>query len=122
MRGMRILFLCLVVSIATLPLLANEGSYQHDLCLGMHQEVTLSNGSRADCVSETHVIEVEFSENWAKALGRALSYAVPTGLKPGIFLICRETQLKCFNHQFRLEEAILTSGLSVDVWAAEASN
>jgi len=43
----------------------------------MKQEVTLANGARADCLSETHAIEVEFTENWAEALGQSLLYSTP---------------------------------------------
>ena len=83
----------------------------------MRQEVTLPNGSRADCLSDTHAIEVEFSEKWAEGLGQALSYASSTGLRPGIFLICREKPKKCLAHRLRLDEAIAAWNLPVDVWA-----
>ncbi|MDH3661045.1 MAG: hypothetical protein OEU92_13645 [Alphaproteobacteria bacterium] len=83
----------------------------------MRQEVTLANGGRADCLSDTHAIEVEFSEKWAEGLGQALSYASSTGLKPGIFLICRDKPQKCLGHHLRLEEAIADWKLPVDVWA-----
>lgn len=114
---MRILLLCLIGSIAALPLLASERDYQRDLCMGMRQEVRLPNGSRADCLSTTHAIEVEFSEKWAEALGQSLSYAGSTGLRPGIFLLCREKPQKCLGHRLRLEEAIAAWKLPVDVWA-----
>jgi hypothetical protein len=113
---MRILFLCLTVSVIALPLLANERSHQHNLCQGMRLEVVLPNGSRADCLSDTHAIEVEFSEHWAEALGQALSYAGSTGLKPGIFLVCRDSEAACLGHKLRLDEAIATWNLPVDVW------
>ena len=116
---MRILFLCLIGSIVALPLLASERDYQAELCTGMRQEVPLPNGSRADCISATHAIEVEFSENWAEGLGQALSYAGSTGLRPGIFLLCREKPRKCLAHRLRLEEAIAAWRLPVDVWAHE---
>ena len=54
---MRILFLCLIGSIAALPLLADERDCQNKLCAGMRQEVHLPNGSRADYLSANHAIE-----------------------------------------------------------------
>jgi len=94
-----------------------EADYRDQLCLGMDQEVSLPNGGRADCLSTTHAIEVEFSDKWAEGLGQALSYAGSTGLTPGIFLICRGKPGTCLSHRLRLEEAIAAWKLPVDVWA-----
>jgi hypothetical protein len=99
---------------------ASEHDYEQTLCAGMKQEVKLPNGTRADCVSETHAIEVEFSENWAEALGQALSYAASTGKQPGIFLICRREQARCLQDALRLEEAIAHWKLPVIVWRVDA--
>jgi hypothetical protein len=85
----------------------------------MRQEITLANGARADCLSETHAIEVEFSEKWAEGLGQALLYAATTGLKPGIFLVCHDHPGNCLAHRLRLDEAIAAWGLPVDVWTVE---
>ncbi len=93
-----------------------EADYRDDLCAGMWIEVSLDNGSRADCISDTHAIEVDFSEKWAEALGQALSYAGSTGLKPGIFLVCRKEVDKCLRHRLRLDEAISAWNLPVKVW------
>ena len=114
---MRILPLCLLGSIAALPLSASESAHQRALCQGLRLEVALPNGSRADCLSATHAIEVEFSENWAEALGQALPYAGSTGLRPGVFLVCRQSPKNCMAHRLRLEEAIAAWKLPVDVWA-----
>jgi len=94
----------------------NESSYRSEACLGMKQEVTLANGARADCLSDTHAIEVDFTERWAEALGQSLLYAAATDLKPGIFLICRDSERNCLRHRLRLEEAISTWKLPVSVW------
>jgi hypothetical protein len=94
----------------------SEASYRLEACLGMEQEVTLANGSRADCLSDTHAIEVDFTEHWAEALGQALLYAAATDLKPGIFLVCRDSQRNCLRHHLRPEEAISTWKLPVSVW------
>jgi hypothetical protein len=46
---------------------------------GYRMEQTLPNGTRADCVSETHAIEVDFAHKWAEAVGQSLNYAAETG-------------------------------------------
>jgi len=109
--------LLIVALIAALPAQASESDHQRNLCLGLRQEVSLPNGGRVDCLSTTHAIEVEFSEKWAEGLGQALSYASATGLKPGIFLVCRKEPGTCLGHRLRLEEAIAAWKLPVDVWA-----
>ncbi|NJO37972.1 MAG: hypothetical protein HC871_10620 [Rhizobiales bacterium] len=101
------------------PVLAkpqDEAWHRERLCHGIRQEVTLANGARADCLSDTHAIEVDFTEHWAEALGQALLYAAATDRQPGIFLICRDSQRNCLRHRLRLEEAIAGWRLPVSVW------
>ncbi|MGI9486299.1 MAG: hypothetical protein ACR2RF_10565 [Geminicoccaceae bacterium] len=93
-----------------------EADYRDCLCAGMDREVTLPSGARADCLSDTHAIEVDFTERWAKALGQALSYAGSTGLKPGIFLVCRQAPRNCLRHRLRLDETIAAWSLPIVVW------
>lgn len=50
-------------------------------------EVVLKGGSRVDCLTETHAVEVEFAPKWKEAIGQSLYYAKKTGKKPGIVLI-----------------------------------
>lgn len=97
-----------------------ESYYQEKLCAGMELEVELANGARVDCVSETHAIEVDFTEDWAEALGQALLYAAATGKRPGIILVCRLAERHCLQHALRLEEAITFWRLPVDVWRHQA--
>ena len=98
---------------------AHEANYREVLCEGMDWEVSLPNGARADCISDTHAIEVDFSEKWAEALGQALLYAAATGLQPGIFLVCRGEDHNCLGHRLRLDEAIQAWNLPVEVWPVE---
>ena len=112
------LIMLLAVSLAD----ASELDHQRRLCHGMRLEVTLPNGARADCLSETHAIEVEFSEKWAEALGQSLLYAAATDLKPGIFLLCRQEARNCLAHRLRLDAAVAAWGLLVDVWPADAGD
>ena len=108
--------LAMILALITSLAHATEADYRDMLCVGMEQEVRLPNGTRADCLTDTHAIEVEFSEKWAEGLGQALSYAASTGKQPAIFLICRQEQDKCLAHALRLEEAIAYWQLPVTVW------
>ena len=63
-------------------------------CIGA-AEVTLSDNTRADCITQTHVWEVDRGHKWAEALGQSLHYARLTGKQPGIALIApSEAQLE----------------------------
>lgn len=50
-------------------------------------EVRLADGTRADCLTMEHAVEVDFAAKWAEAIGQAQHYARLTGLQPGILLI-----------------------------------
>ena len=117
MPAMRAFILAMTLALPAAD--ASEADHQRRLCHGMAIEVELPNGARADCLSDTHAIEVDFSEKWAEALGQALLYAAETDLKPGIFLVCRDEPGNCLAHRLRLEEAIAKWHLPVDVWAVE---
>lgn len=66
-----------------------ERAYQEAWCArqGGLTEVVLKGGSRVDCLTETHAVEVEFAPKWKEAIGQSLYYAKKTGKKPGIVLI-----------------------------------
>jgi len=53
-------------------------------------EVRLWDGTRADLVSDTHAIEVDWSHKWAEAIGQSLYYSSVTGKKPGIVLLVKD--------------------------------
>lgn len=77
--------------------------------------LTMSDRTRADCVTATHAIEMDFAPKWYEAVGQSLHCARLTGLKAGIVLICRkesdEKKLESLN------EVILANGLLIDVWS-----
>lgn len=50
-------------------------------------EVRLKDGTRVDCLTETHAIEYDFAHKWAEAIGQALHYSALTGKKAGIVII-----------------------------------
>ena len=111
-----------IVALVALWLVANpshaaprENEVQACVCRGMELEKALPAGGRADCVSETHAIEVDPTGKWAEALGQALYYAAETNRKPGIILFCKEALKECLSHSKRLELTIAAYGLQVDV-------
>jgi hypothetical protein len=39
-------------------------------------EVVLPDGTRCDCVTDTHAIEFDFGNNWAEAVGQSSYYSI----------------------------------------------
>lgn len=105
-----------IAALLTTPALASEAINRDLLCAGMQTEVTLANGTRVDCISDTHAIEVDWSAKWAESIGQALSYAASTGKTPGVFLICKSRKSTCEGHFARMKDAIESWQLPIDVW------
>ena len=74
-----------------LPLLAvaGEAEYARAFCnsIGGQAEVVLTDRTRVDCMTPTHVIEVDYDYKWYEGVGQALHYATVTGKRPGVALI-----------------------------------
>lgn len=85
------LFLALSVPYHALSAKAKyfEDAYRDAWCdeHGIGNEVRMYNGTRVDCITETHAVEVDFAYKWAEAIGQAVNGANQTGLRPGILLI-----------------------------------
>ena len=77
-------------------------------------EVVLPDGTRCDCVTDTHAIEFDFGNNWAEALGQSSYYSMQTKKKPGIVLIL-ET-IKDRKYWIRLNTTIEHFNLPIDTW------
>ena len=56
--------------------------------------------ARADCVTATHAVEVDFAPKWAESIGQSLYYAKVLNKKPGILIIMEngEKDLKYLKH------------------------
>lgn len=69
--------------------LHKEQVYQEAWCgeAGGVMEYELPDGTRVDCLTSTHAIEIGFADQWYGAVGLSLHYARITGRKPGIVLI-----------------------------------
>lgn len=81
-----------------------EAEWQAELCPSplFEREVILDDGSRADCISSSVAVEIDFSDKWAEAIGQALLYAELTGKLPVIFLVCRSRIETCDIHAGRI--------------------
>lgn len=100
-----------------------ESDYRDHICgaAGWRMEQHMPNGTRADCVSETHAWEIDFAHKWAEALGQSLNYAAETGKTPGIILICkRGTEARCLTWALTLEQTIKRWQLPVTVMRCDA--
>jgi hypothetical protein len=116
----KILLILVIILIFPAPLLAKrdhpERWYQEQWCLahGGRVEVALPDGTRCDCLTETHAIEFDFGNNWAEAVGQSAYYSLQTVKKPGIVLIL-ET-MKDRKYWIRLNTTIEHFDLPIDTW------
>ena len=94
----------------------NEAAYRNLLCAGWRMEVKLERQGRADCVSGTHAIEVEWADKWKEGVGQALTYAAETDLIPGIILICRRSEKHCLASSLYVQETFSAYGIEATVW------
>jgi hypothetical protein len=104
------------------PADSRERIYQERFCVRMQLEYKFPDGTRADCLSDRYVIEVDFTEKWAESIGQALHYMLwprdlPIGeRRAGIILVCRHAREICTDHTVRLKRVIEAFNLPVTVW------
>lgn len=86
----------------------------------MAQENYLPLGGRYDCMSVTHVIEVEWAKDWYSAVGQVLYYAEETKKVPGIILLCESEQIYseglCRSYVYRLDYALRHVSAKISIW------
>lgn len=84
-----ILATLLLSTVACAAHLHKEKEYQATWCarVGGVTEYRLEDGTRVDCLTDTHAIEFDFAPKWAESIGQALYYARMTGKRPGVVLI-----------------------------------
>ena len=94
-----------------------EADYQRKWCDDRRgrAEVVMPNGTRADCVTETHAVEFDFGSKWLESIGQSLNYAEQTGKKAGIVLICRRPRDR--GRLRSLRNLIRFYQLPVNVWS-----
>jgi len=77
-------------------------------------EYTLDDGARVDCLTDQYVVEFDFSNKWAEAVGQALYYSMKTGKKAGIVLIMNGNSSQA--HLERLKDVIGHYRLDIKIW------
>jgi len=114
-----LLFLCLI-SPASAGHQHYERWYQQRWCAeaGGEMEVTLPDGTRCDCLTDDHAVELDFGPGWAEAIGQALYYGLQTGRQPGVVLILEEITDR--RYWIRLNTTIDHFRLPIKVWAIGA--
>ena len=74
---------------------ADEKIHQMDWCQGKngYAEELLDDGTRADCLTETHAIAIKHASEWREVvenLGQAIHYAQQADRQPGIVLVVED--------------------------------
>lgn len=115
----------IIIALLLLPATAQafpEKYYQDAWCAehGGQTEVLLADGSRADCVTATHAIEVDFGSKVAEAIGQSLWYSIQTGKRAGIVLILKKPSDR--KYLSRLTRIIEQLDLQIDVWEMQGGN
>lgn len=78
-------------------------------------EVVLSDRTRVDIVTNTHVIEVDFGEKWAESIGQSLHYQGMMGSKrAGVLLVIEGKNEERFLD--RLVGVAAKYGIDIWVW------
>jgi len=97
--------------------LQHEKWYQEQWCQKQNGEMekVLEDGTRCDCLTDTHAIEVDFADNWYEAVGQSTHYSHQTDKRAGIVLILESPDDK--RHWQRLINLVDKSELPIDVWS-----
>lgn len=134
--------LAMLSILASSALAQSEAELTERFCRGMsHTEYSLPDGTRVDCLSDTHAIEVEFTENWAEAVGQSLHYAlwtreiaanpeyfepwsrdVKAPLQAGVIFICHRRRDTCTDHTVRFFRLVEEFRLPITVWDCEVTD
>ena len=74
---------------------AHEAIHADEWCRGANGsgEDLMDDGTKVDCVTETHAVEIQHAADWGKvigSLGQAIHYAQQANRRPGIVLIVED--------------------------------
>jgi len=112
-------FWSFVVSSAIAGHVHPEKYYQEKWC-NEHNgiiEYILDDGTRVDCLTDTHAIEFDFAPKWAEAIGQSLYYSSQTEKEPGIVLIMDGK--KDIKYLLRIWTTMLYHGFSIRTWSMQ---
>lgn len=93
-----------------------EKYYQDKWCAANNgqAEVMLPDKTRADCITDTNVIEFDFASKFYEAIGQSLYYSIQTGRRAGIVLIVEKPADQKF--WLKLNSTIIYFKLPIDTW------
>ena len=96
----------------------SERDYAEAWCAGQGgiTEVLMPAGTRCDCLTNTHAVEVERAAKWAESIGQALHYAEQSERRAGVALIMGVRDERFWE---RLLGVIQEERLPIDVWIIE---
>jgi hypothetical protein len=94
-----------------------EKWYQQQWCEAHNGqvEITMPDGTRCDCVTDTHAIEFDFGSKWAEAIGQSAYYSLQTKRKAGVVLILETTKDR--KYWLRLNSTIEHFNMPIDTWS-----
>lgn len=116
------IFFVLLVALPTFAWAAGhehpEKWYQERWCSSRgRMEVVLQDGSRCDCLTDTHAVEFDFGAKWAESIGQSLNYSAQTGKLPGIVLILERPGDERYLERIRTVDRAF--GLGITVWTID---
>ncbi|MHC4707671.1 MAG: hypothetical protein ACYS8I_11370 [Planctomycetota bacterium] len=76
--------------------------------------MVLPEGTRCDCVRDTHAVEFDFGSGWAESIGQGLHYSAVSKKKAGIVLIFEN--IKDRKYWIRLKTTIQHFDLPIETW------
>lgn len=98
------------------PRKLHEADHVRAWCSGK-VEAVLGDGTRVDCLTDTHAIEVDWAHKWMEGVGQSLHYAEVSGRKPGLALILRPGWAADARHVERARK--LTDRHGITLWLIE---
>ena len=117
MKTLIVILLLAVASLASAGV-REERWYQDKWCTDGRTEVVMPDGTRCDCLTDTHAIEFDFGKKWSEAIGQSLNYAMQTNRRAGVVMIL--TRPKDRQYWIRMNSIIQHFSLPIDAWAVEA--
>jgi len=112
-------YLYLFLFLTTSSLEAQKSEYHYikeiqDL-LGGDLEISVIDG-RADLVTSTYAIEVEFAEKWKESIGQATWYGLQLNKTPGIVLILRQEKDYKYYQQLNSTLEAISPSHGIKTW------
>lgn len=92
----------------------DESKLQACACEGLQQEIRTKAGTYVDCLSDTHAIEIEATQDWAEAIGQGLHYASETGKRAKVLFFCEAADATCLRHRLIFESTVASYGLPIE--------